>query len=88
MRFWMSWYGGENEPDLQTPWWITGWRTSDMAPTICAAVIAEDESAARALVAAASAGVQLEWRFCDPKPETWSPFCDRMRRAPWMQWPD
>jgi hypothetical protein len=93
-RFWLSWYGGGTFAFTATmwPWWISGWRLNDDGtdtPTICAAVIAADESAAKALVVAAhhASGVGLEWRFCNPRPVDWSPFCERFPRVGWMEWP-
>lgn len=89
-RFWLSWYGGDVEFELDTPWWTSGWRCDDNAPTIVAAVIAPDAEAAKALVVAAHrAPVELEWRFCDEQPAGWHPFGNtRFPRLPWMRWPD
>jgi hypothetical protein len=58
-------------------------------PTICAAIIAEDEEAARRIVIEAhDKPVVPEWRFVEARPEDWTPFCDRFQRKDWMKWPD
>ena len=91
-RFWISWY--DDDPlelgfDLgDTPCWISGCEL-DGADTIVAAVIADNEDAAKALVRAAygNNGEPTRWRFCHERPEDWSPFCDRFQREDWMRWP-
>lgn len=89
-RFWISWY----EPDgsgfeLHAPWWISGFRCNDDANTICAAVIARDEDAAKGVICDAhdDPDGHIEWRFCTEKGDDWEPFCERFPRADWMQWP-
>jgi hypothetical protein len=89
-RFWLSWYAkGADEFELHSPWWSSGWRTSDNAETICAAIIAQDEADARTQVQQAHTdkSVEIEWRFCNQRPDDWSPFCERFCRADWMIWP-
>lgn len=93
--WWISWYNPKpGDPSgyftLHWPWWITGERTSDYAFTVCAAVRAEDEDAAKALIAAAfespTAPDAIEWRFVQDmsgKPG-WSPYSDRFPKADWM----
>ncbi|KKN79975.1 hypothetical protein LCGC14_0334830 [marine sediment metagenome] len=85
------WVSGER---LGTPW-VDGERLG--APDvifqteICAAVLANSKEEARAVITDAhddgEAGI-VEWRFAEPRPVDWSPFCDRFPRADWMQWPE
>lgn len=98
--FWISWF---HKPamgafELHSPWWVSGSRevanrfTFDEGhsePTICAAVRAEDEAAAKEAVTAAydMRPADMEWRFCEPRPDDWSPFSGRFPRADWMKWP-
>lgn len=86
-RFWVSWL---RDPyvkfTLHSPWWISGYR--DGQATICAAIEAASEEAAKALIVAAhDTPVDLEWRFCTERDPDWSPFCNRFPRASWMVWP-
>lgn len=94
-RFWVSWYdtcGGKYE--LHSPWWRSGFRMGGAdgeteEPTVCAAIEATDEDAAKAAVIAAHDEPRpddLEWRFVEERPDDWSPYCDRFRAAPWMKW--
>lgn len=58
-----------------------------MQDTICAAVQAENEEAAKALIVTAhDAPVALEWRFCEERDSGWVPFSARFPRAAWMKW--
>ncbi len=87
-NYWISWfdpcYGGW---ELHSPWWVSGYRGSDDAPTICAAVKAESAEEAKASIHRAyDMPCTLEFRFVEEKPPGWSPFSDRFRRAEWMQW--
>ncbi len=88
-RYWVSWYGDNGIFELHSPWWISGQRCSDDAYTFCAAVIADSEEAAQAVIVDAhdDKSIELEWRFCEPRAEDWSPFCDRFQRRDWMVWP-
>lgn len=91
-RFWVSWYATpRNGPfTLHTPWWLSGERCSDGAKTVCAAILAKDEAAAKEAIFAAHdvRPKQIELRFCNERPSDWDPFCDRFPRAKWMKWPD
>jgi hypothetical protein len=89
--FWVSWY---HRPDygpfeLHAPWWTSGGRLDDGADTICAAVMATDRTAARAVILDSydTRPAEIEWRFTTPQESGWSPFCDRFERADWMTWP-
>jgi hypothetical protein len=86
--FWISWWSTDVAFTLHTPWWISGHRGDDGADSICAAVRAEDEDAAKALVQAAhdDPSVAIEWRFVGERPADWTPFSDRFQRAAWMEW--
>lgn len=95
-RFWLSWTAKDEGPfTLWSPWWISGAALytdgKDILerPTICAAVIAPDEDAAKGVIRAAhdKPPLDLEWRFCNERPQDWSPFCDRFPRGDWMKWP-
>lgn len=90
--FWVSWYARAEygEFELHSPWWISGWRLSDDARTICAAVMASDEEAAQEAVYA-SYDVRpsgIEFRFVEPQDSYWIQFSDRFPRADWMRWPE
>lgn len=90
MRFWLSWYDTRyGQWELHSPWWVSGERCDDGAKTICAAVEADSEEDAKRKVLEAHDEYpdDVEWRFCEEKPDDWSPFCDRFNRAKWMQWP-
>jgi hypothetical protein len=89
--FWLSWYhDGEvlGPFELHTPWWVSGYRGYD--ETICAAVLAADEEAAREIVVGAYETWPkngIEFRFVTLQEPGWSPFGDRFPGAEWMQWP-
>lgn len=98
-RFWISWYHTPvmGQFELHSPWWVSGARhVADRLafdevreePTICAAVQADHEEAAKAIVQA-SYDVpphEIEWRFCEERPDDWSPFSGRFPKADWMKW--
>lgn len=91
-RFWLSWYSTDEMGawTLYRPWWISGERGSDGALTICAAVIAgsEEQAKDRIRLAYDNSPSEIEWRFCERKPDDWSgPFGGRFPRAEWMEWP-
>lgn len=97
--FWISWYGlrsasGPWPWEYHGPWWVSGYRCSDEAPTICAAVMARDEDHARYIIQAChddpSVAEDIEWRFVERMADDWQPETNdnaRFRRAAWMQWP-
>lgn len=91
-RFWLSWYQPERLSGFEYhgPWWETGWRGTDGAATICAAVIAASAEAAKEVILATfdERPSDLEWRFIDERSGDWSPFCSRFARGDWMQWPE
>lgn len=95
-NFWLSWFGNRCGYELHWPWWISGYRMDGDdetgaldTPSICAAVRAPNEAAAKALIIAAydEPPGELEWRFCNERPDDWSPFNERFPKADWMQWP-
>ncbi len=97
-NYWLSWYAtrATGAWELHWPWWISGYRIKwDDAgddvqePTVCAAVRADSEDAAKEIVLTAhdKRPVNIEWRFCEQQPQGWSPFSERFPRADWMQWP-
>lgn len=88
--YWVSWYHTENLGgfELNTPWWRSGYRGSDDAPTICAAIRADHEEGARDRVLT-SYDVRpddVEWRFVEERPDDWTPFSGRFPKAGWMDW--
>lgn len=90
-NFWLSWYCADDDMgkfELHSPWWISGTRMTDDASTICAAVQAEDEEAAKEVVSASYdiRPASLEWRFCEPRASDWTPFSERFPRWEWMKW--
>ncbi len=87
-KWWVSWYDSGGFL-LERPWWWTGHRADGKA-TFCAAVIAPSEEEAKEQIVRAhdDAEVDMEWRFCEEKPENWEPFCERFPRSCGMQWPE
>lgn len=90
-NYWLSWYHCETlgEFELHFPWWVSG-ETLDEPPqfTICAAVQAESEAKAVALINECydkHPGF-LKWRFINEREDDWSPFGDRFQKADWMKW--
>lgn len=92
LRFWVSWYHEEpfGELKLEFPWWTTGWRCSDYADTICAAVIAPTQEGAEEIIykACEFRPEVIEFRFVDSKPDDWIPFNERFRsgKEKWRKW--
>jgi hypothetical protein len=89
-NYWLSWYHDIDALgafELHSPWWVSGTRL-DGADTVCAAIKAENEDAAKAAVVAAydTPPDTLEWRFCERQPDVWSPFNTRFQRSAWIQW--
>jgi hypothetical protein len=77
--------------ELNSPWWISG--ENDDAHIICAAVRARSEDHAKLLIIMSHdvehvewASQDINWRFVEERPDTWSPFSDRFPRAEWMKW--
>lgn len=100
MNFWISWFHTPElgAYELHSPWWVSGVRiVADRFnfdeevehPTICAAVRADSEEAVKEAVLASydKRPTDLEWRFCEPRDDTWTPFNGRFPKAGWMQWP-
>lgn len=91
-NWWLSWYNIHSCDafELHSPWWVSGVRMADDADTIVAAIRAPSETAAKAKIIAAydrPPVASLEWRFCNERPDDWSPFSDRFQRSDWMRWP-
>lgn len=88
--WWVSWLSAGSF-EYFGPWWVSGVEPGGRRrSTICAAVVASDERTAREIIRHAHDDVSagIEWRFVHPRPDDWSPFCDRFERAEWMRWPD
>jgi len=85
-RFWVSWYASSLDFEVHTPWWVSGYR--DDTPVVCAAVIANDADDAQSVIRACHDDPQaeIEWRFVEERPDDWSPFNSRFKRADWMRW--
>ncbi len=88
---WLSWYAvpdtvTENgDFELYYPWWISGYRCSDGAAVICAAIPLDRSAAIEAVFDSYDERPgRIEWRFNDEADG--SPFCDRFPRAAWMKW--
>lgn len=79
--YWISWYSGERalrRAEIPGPWWITG-ETTDGSVVVVALVSAVDEADAMARV---ERGHKIPiggmiWRFCEAKPDGWTPPGDR-----------
>jgi hypothetical protein len=89
-RWWVSWWCPDDlygTFELHSPWWVSGER--DGARSICAAVMADSEYGAKAIIAKSHDDDpgDIEWRCCDERTDDWEPFNTRFRRAAWMQWP-
>jgi hypothetical protein len=90
--WWISWYNPfpRDEFELHSPWWVSGYRMSDDAETMVAAVRAPSEEEAMTVVAMAyddkPAPTAIEWRFV--RELNVSPFSDRFPQAEWMAWDD
>jgi hypothetical protein len=92
-RFWVFWWHppGGGEIELHYPWWVSGNRGGDGAPSICAAIIAEGEDEVKAKVLQAyiiPPENPLDFRFVVERGSNWAPFGDRFPRAEWMVWPE
>lgn len=96
-KWWVSWYahksalpGGDVGFEIHTPWWISGqtWGPDGSQDIICAAVAAPTAEDAKAYILASHDDPpdDLAWRFVEPRPADWQPFCDRFPRADWMRW--
>lgn len=95
-KWWLSWWWDHiGEFELHSPWWITGHRGAVRGgefcaedASVCAAVCAESEDAAKSIILRAYYVVPetLEWRFCIEQPDDWAPFGGRFPRADWMKW--
>lgn len=92
-NYWVSWWHLEsfNTDDMgfeiHSPWWISGQRGSDGATSICAAIKAESEESAKAkIIYSYDITRILEFRFCEERPDDWTPFSDRFPKRDWMQW--
>lgn len=93
-NYWVSWFGPKAEFELHHPWWISGYRYQhdvDIGdeieqPTICAAVKAESMPAAMELIYACYdiRPAVIEFRFCEERPDWWSPYSSRFPKADWM----
>lgn len=88
--YWMSWYHhvGYGPFELHSPWWVSGFRPGDGAAIIVAAVMADDEEAAWAKVAAGidTPPPSIEPRFIEERGPEWEPWAGRFERDDWMAW--
>lgn len=75
------------------PWWRSGERGDEVDLTehsICAAVHAESERAAKKVIEDAFDKGHYpsgEFRFVSERDDKWAPWTDRFKAAPWMKWP-
>lgn len=89
--YWVSWWY-YSVFEYNGPWWESGYRENEDGSetgSLCAAVMAESEEAAKAVIVKAHdvPPTEIEWRFCEERPEGWSPAGFRFRMAEWMKWP-
>lgn len=99
--YWLSWYSRDyGKFELRWPWWVSGYAyesTKDGTgeeieiPTICAAVRADSEEAAKAVVVAShdDPNARIDWRFVSEQGADYTPYNDRFQRNDkWMpEWP-
>jgi len=99
--FWVSWYGLTNLAgpwpwEYHGPWWVSGLAPDDdgeyTIPTICAAVMAVDEEAAKRVILDChdTPPDDLRWRFVEEQKPDWNPLQNDSGRFPaahWMKWP-
>lgn len=92
-NYWISWhhYDSLGGFELNTPWWVSGSGQDGGGEfsTMCAAVQAVDEDAAKELVMKSYDKLpnEITWRFCNIRANDWVPFSDRFPKADWMPWP-
>jgi hypothetical protein len=89
--YWISWYGGGSF-EYTGPWWCTGdaggFAGSPYVPIFCAAVMAESEEQALAIITEChDKPSALDVRFNEPREDSWEPFCERFPRVSWVKWP-
>lgn len=94
-RWWVSWYADDPSFEYHGPWWVSGSELNGpidnitSVPIIVAAVLAPSREEAVGVIVEAHDNQTVDrWRFESERPEDWSPFSDRFRRADWMQWPE
>lgn len=89
-NWWVSWYDTRyGKWEYHGPWWVSGERCDDGAKTICAAVRAPTEEAAKRIIMDSHDAPKpgnLEWRFIEEQASDWNPYNDRFRKAGWMKW--
>lgn len=94
-KFWISWkHVKKHGPfTLKFPWWVTGHTYNGNgvpdAAIFCAAVLAPTPDKAKDIIYKAydTEPPLIAFRFCQFKPEDWTPFTDNFFREPWMEWP-
>lgn len=101
-NFWVSFWAAREFGafEIHSPWWFSGYRfkpgtklddiddEDTTESSVCAAVRAESEEAAREFIYQ-SFDVRpecIEFRFVEERPADWSPYSDRFRQAAWMKW--
>lgn len=88
-NYWVSWNHREDMGafEYHGPWWVSG--EGNGYKTLCAAVQrCEDASevCAKIMRTYDTHPGELDVRFCDEKPDDWTPFSERFPRAEWMRW--
>lgn len=93
-RYWIGW---NHRPDygqfsLGGPWWEDGpWETPIGTGRFLVSVVRTTSEEETMGVVRKSYlheyPVDVEFRFCDWRPDGWSPFTARFPRAGWMEWP-
>lgn len=90
-RYWISWYSMTplSEFEYHGPWWVSGYDAEDN-PTVCAAVVAENEEVAEEIILGSydhPENTDVRWRFAEERDSSWEPFTQRFPQADWMKWP-
>lgn len=87
-KYWISWYHEQcfSPFEIDTAFWSTGWRVSDYAETICAAIYATSQTNAYDTIIKSYDEKPdiIDFRFCEKKPRNWTPYDERFYQASWM----
>jgi hypothetical protein len=85
--WWISWWSDlARDFELHYPWWVSG-EDCEGRMSVCAAVVAKTEEAAKEIVLSSydEPPGEIEWRFCERRDG--SPFTDRFPKPGWAMWP-
>ena len=86
-KYWISWYHAEDFTPftLDTAWWVSG-EDMNNRQTICAAIFSDHVALAHQQIQMLydATPKEIEFRFCEEKPDEWTPYCERFPKAEWM----